>query len=79
MRRKRVEFYEGFKGEELPRKFQCIDKEIRVKEIISSGNIGSTDPEKPIDRFFEVRGEDDKIYKIFYFSEIDQWVVWEKT
>lgn len=79
MRRNRVEFYEGFKGEELPRKFKYMDKEIGVKEIISSGNIAFTDPEKPTDRFFEVRGDDDRIYKIYYFAEIHQWLVWEKV
>lgn len=75
MGKRRINFYEGFKGEELPRSFQYKDEEIKVKEIISSGYIGSTDPEKPVDRFFEVRGDDERIYKIYYLSEFDQWIV----
>lgn len=76
---KKICFYESYKGEEIPIKFIYKGIEIKVKEIISSGYIGFTEPEKPIDRFFEVRGENEKIYRIFYLSDLDEWIVNEKV
>ncbi len=76
---KKVDFYEGYKGEEIPRKFQYMGKEIMVKEIISSGYMGSTEPEGSVDRFFEVRGDDEKIYRIFYISDMEEWIILEKA
>ncbi len=77
--KKKIQFYEGYRGEEIPKKFLYGRREVKVKEIISSGYIGSQEPEKSIDRFFEVRGEDEKIYRIFYISDLEEWIVLEKT
>ncbi len=77
-KRKIVEFYEGFKSEELPVKFWFKEEEIYVKRIISSAYLGSTDPEKLMDRCFEVEGNNGKTYKIFYVSEIEEWIILEK-
>jgi hypothetical protein len=76
---KKIVFYEGYKDEEIPRKFEYMGKEVIVKDIISSGYMGSTDPEGPTDRFFEVRGNDEKIYRIFYISSIEEWIILEKA
>lgn len=76
---RKIYFYESYKGEEIPIKFIYMGKEINIKEIISSGYIGFTVPEKPIDRFFEVRWENEKIYRIFYLSDLDEWIVVEKV
>ncbi len=78
-KKRKIQFYEGHRGEEIPIKFQYRGKEIIIKEIISSGYIGSQDPKKSIDRFFDVRGEDEKNYRIFYISDFEEWIVLEKT
>ncbi|MGQ9618351.1 MAG: hypothetical protein ACUVUG_05230 [Candidatus Aminicenantia bacterium] len=76
--KKKINFYEGYRGEERPKNFLYKGKEIEVKEVLSSAQIASSDPERGIDRLFKVRGNDGKIYKIYHLSEFDEWIVVER-
>jgi hypothetical protein len=64
--------YSGFRGEETPRKFVLRGKRIEVVEIqdrwVEEG-LG----DRATKRFFEVKGSDGGIHKIFYDEKRSEW------
>ena len=64
--------YSGFRGEETPRKFVLRGKRIKVVEIqdrwVEEG-LG----DRATKRFFEVKGSDGGIHKIFYDEKTTEW------
>ena len=64
--------YSGFRGEETPREFILRGKRIKIVEIqdrwVEEG-LG----DRATKRFFEVKGSDGGIHKIFYDEKRSEW------
>lgn len=62
----RVECYEGYRGQERPRRLLFGRRQVAVVEIVDRW----LDPEH---RYFKVRGDDDGLYIICYDVPEDHW------
>lgn len=68
----RVTSYSGYRGEESPRAFFINSDKIDVVEILEMWLEEDIDA-KDRKRFFRVRGDDNKIYKIFCSDAASGW------
>lgn len=68
----KVSAYSGYRGDERPRLFTLHDKEIEIVEILSMW-IEEDIRNKSRKRFFEVKGIDGDIYRIYYDVKIKEW------
>jgi hypothetical protein len=62
----RVECYAGYQGEEEPRRFTLVEKQIEVVEILDRWLA-------PDHRYFKVRGDDGSIYILRYEVTLLHW------
>jgi len=67
-----VDAYSGHRGEETPRKFNLHGKKVEVVEILNAW-IEQGPGYKTIKRFFEVKGNDGSIHKIYYDEDNEEW------
>ncbi len=64
--------YSGYKGDERPQSFLRNREEIEVLEILSAW-IEERIEDRRRRRFFEVRGSDGSIHKIYYDERDKEW------
>jgi hypothetical protein len=65
--------YSGYRGEETPRTILFRDERIEVIEILKQW-IEERSDDRSRKRFFEIRGSDGNIHKIYYDEKIMEWV-----
>jgi hypothetical protein len=64
--------YSGYRGEETPKAFMLGGKRIEVVEIQKRW-IEEATGDRATKRFFEVKGSDGGIHKIFYDEKTAEW------
>ena len=62
----KVECYSGYRGDELPRRFECEGRELDVAYIIERWA-------EPAHRYFKVCGDDGEVYQLRHDSRSGAW------
>ena len=67
-----VDAYSGYRGQEIPRRFNLHGSKVEVVEVLSGWIEGGSEY-KSLKRFFKVKGSDGSIHKIHYDEDKEEW------